>query len=178
MSGWQWFLVEGVNPEPWTASEGSLGKRGGKAFVHFHKPEQLRLYQESVCEMFKEQNPHAVEIAGDIELVFYFWRRLSSFEMGEGKRNRRAAQADATNLQKSLEDSLQDVLYKNDRDIKSIRSVIVEQGDDIEPAILIAVGTYDDTEELEVVRQTRINLHQAPAPRADNIRKFKVDEVF
>lgn len=173
-----WYLISGINPEPWSASEASIGRKNGKVYPHFHKPEQLRQYQESVKDMFMEQNPQAVKVTGDIELVFYFWRQLTAFELTEGKKNRRSAYADATNLQKALEDALQKILYENDRDIKSVRSVIVEQTQETEPAILIGIGSYDDSEEQDTVQRTRSLLTQPELPRESNIRDFDVGEVF
>ena len=174
----QWYIIDGVNPEPWAASEGAIGKRNGKPFIHFHKPEQLRQYQESVKEVFPEQNPHAVDISGDIELTFYFWRQLASYEIGEGKSTRQSAQADATNLQKALEDALQGILYKNDRDIRSIRSLLVEQSTETEPCILVCAGIYDDKPELESLGKIRKSL-RVPAPEPEsNIRSFDVEDVF
>src|SRR5258708_2084247 len=117
MTEFQWYLLEGVNPEPWMASEGSVGRGKGRQFVRFHKPDQLRNYQEAVKAEMPRQNPHAVERPGDIEVMFFFWRQLSQFELHEDTKRRRSHVADATNLQKALEDALQGVLYKNDRNI-------------------------------------------------------------
>lgn len=173
-----WYLVEGVNPEPWAASEASIGRKGGKFFPHFHKPEQLRLYQESIKSEFVEQNPHAVEMTGDIEITFYFWRQLPSFEIHEEGAKRRSNRADATNLQKALEDALQGILYQNDRDIVSVRSVIVEQEKETSPGILIAITEGGQEEEARSANRIRSDLSQPRGVRADNIRDFDVDSVF
>lgn len=175
----QWYIIEGVNPEPWAASEGAIGKRNGKPFIQFHKPEQLRQYQESVKDIFSTMNPHHVEYIHDIELVFYFWRQLTVYEpMGEGKSTQQAARADATNMQKALEDALQGILYKNDTEVKSIRSVVVEQERDTEPCILICAGTYTDRAEINAVSGIRDSL-RVPIPKtSSNIRNFDVTDVF
>lgn len=136
-----WYLVTGINPEPWVASEANVGKKGGKSFVHFHKPSQLRNYQEALAEEFPSQNPTAVLMEGDLQVTFCFWRRL---EVGElDGRKRRAHIADATNLLKATEDALQGILYKNDRNNRSVTSVIVAQGPEVEPAILISIMPFD-----------------------------------
>lgn len=174
----QWYIIDGVNPEPWAASQASVGRKNGKSFVHFHKPEQLRQYQESVRELFPEQNPQAVKYEGDIELTFYFWRQRSTYEMSEGKSTRQSAQADATNLQKALEDALQGILYDNDRDIRSIRSVLVEQAPKTEPVILICIGRYNGAEEIKSVKRIREQL-RVPLPEPENnFRKLDVNELF
>lgn len=175
----QWYIIDGVNPEPWTASEGSVGKRNGKAFIHFHKSESLRQYQESVKDIFSTSNPHHVELISNIELVFYFWRQLSVYEsMGEGKSTQQAARADATNMQKALEDALQGILYKNDTDVRSIRSVIVEQERTTEPCILICAGVYTDRDEVNSVTAIRDSLRVPKPETSSNIRNFDVEDVF
>lgn len=174
-----WYTISGINPEPWAASEGAVGKRGGKSFIHFHKPQQLRQYQESVKDEFPQQNPQVVEISGDIELVFYFWRQLPEYELTEEKaRKRRSHQADATNLQKALEDALQGLVYKNDRDIRSIRSVIVAQGASVSPFILIRAGQYKNPSELVAaeIRRGELELDD-PAPTV-NDHDLDVEGIF
>lgn len=174
-----WYTISGINPEPWAASEGAVGKRGGKTFIHFHKPQQLRQYQESIKEEFPTQNPQAVEITGDIELVFYFWRQLPEYELTEkDSRKRRSHQADATNLQKALEDALQGLVYKNDRDIRSIRSVIVAQSAHTSPFILIRAGQYTDKAELVSAEIRRGELEaDSPAP-VSNEHDLDVEGIF
>lgn len=175
---YQWYIIDGVNPEPWAASQASIGKRNGKMIPHFHKPEQLRQYQESVKDLFPEQNPHFTKLEGEIELIFYFWRQLPIYEVGEGKSTRQAAQADATNMQKALEDALQGILYENDKDVRSVRSVIVAQGNECSPCILICAGTYADSEELDTVQDVRRTL-AIPKPEAtSNIRDIDVTDIF
>lgn len=174
----QWYIIDGVNPEPWAASEATIGRKGGKLFPHFHKPEQLRQYQESVKDIFPEQNPQAVKYEGDIELTFFFWRQQATYEVGEGKATRQSAQADATNLQKALEDALQGVLYENDRDIRSIRSVIVEQTPKTEPAILVCIGRYNGTEEIASAKRIREGL-RVPIPEpTTNLHAEDVEDLF
>ena len=174
---YSWYIIEGINPEPWAASEASIGRKNGKAFPHFHKPESLRMYQDAVKEEFVSQNPQAVKVAGDIEIVFYFWRELPSITL-HGQRDRRSAYADATNLQKALEDALQGILYDNDRDIVSVRSVIVEQTQETEPAILIAISSGQNQEEFNAATSIRSLLSKPEVSGVSNIRNFDVGEVF
>lgn len=180
MTQFQWFLVEGLNPEPWTASLASVGQKDGKKFVQFYKPEPLRLYQESFKEMFVEQNPHAEMRPGELCLLFYFWRQLTLNEIFEGK-NRRSHVADATNLQKSTEDALQGILYKNDSLVRSVQSRIIEQNRDTTSRILIGIGGYDEQEEETQQAEALASILSQPSEAVDpkaNQRDFDVEEVF
>lgn len=135
-----WYILDGINPEPWEAPQASVGFRNGKPYVQMHKTEQLRAYQESVVDLLPQQNSHRMRMwDGLIELEFFFWRRLDSYGVGDGARSRRHL-ADATNMQKALEDALQGLLFLNDRNVVEIKSRIMAQGPNVEPRILIKVG--------------------------------------
>lgn len=174
-----WYLVEGINPQPWQASEGQIGRKAGKLFIHFHKPETLRSYQEAVSETFKKQNPQAVEVEGDISLTFAFWRQLEEGESYATNRKTRSNIADATNLQKAMEDALQGILFANDRQVRSVRSVIMEQGQLTEPAILVGVQSFhsDDTIVTAYLQRTTLAA-EVEEPHNDNIRSFNVEDTF
>lgn len=173
----QWFIVEGLNPEPWTASQATVGRKGGKNYVQFYKPEQLRSYQESFKHVFEETNPHAVERTGDIQLWLYFWRQLTLNEMFEG-RNRRTHVADATNLQKSTEDALQGILFPNDRQIRHVRSTIIEQTQDTVPKILIGISDYDEhSEEKESVEAIAESLCRSEAQFDNAPHEFSDSDI-
>lgn len=176
-----WYLVEGLNPEPWAASLASVGQKGGKPYVQFYKPEPLRIYQEAFKDLFVKQNPQAVEEPGEIQLWFYFWRQLSLNEMFEG-RDTRSHVADATNLQKSTEDALQGILFANDRSVRHVRSSVVEQGEETVPRILVGCGPFYAGAE-DLVDATILSSEMAsplPDPDAgdDNFRRFDVRETF
>lgn len=126
-----WYLIEGINPEPWQASEGSVGRKGKSVFVQFHKPGGLRDYQEALASEFKRRYPKVECATGTVELLFYFWRHVDV--------ENKAKVADATNMQKSTEDALQKILYENDRQVKHAQSYVVEQLADTEPMILIGI---------------------------------------
>lgn len=142
-----WYSIFGLNPEPWQASEGSVGRKSGKLFVAFHKPEQLRNYQEALKEQIVQQNKDIILHEGNLDVTFYFWRELASFDTGTKKS--RAHYADATNLVKSTEDALQGILYKNDRIIRSSRGIIVSQDSETEPAIVVNIKLLDFKELIE-----------------------------
>lgn len=140
-----WYVIDEINPEPWTASEASAGRKDGKFKVTFYKNPGLEVYQNAIkadlalnypdIEMIPDDTPFALE--------FYFSRQL---EAGETERRKvRRNRADATNMQKALEDALQGVLYSNDRNVAAIRSQIVEQGPNVTPCILIGVSPAPTT---------------------------------
>jgi len=125
-----------INPEPWTAPNVSVGRRGGKPFPMVYKNEALRAYQQAVKELVSE--PINGKYEGRIDLRFYFWRQLPDYTTDDEVRARKH-HADATNLQKALEDALQGSLFANDRDVAHVESWIMEQGRDVEPMIAITI---------------------------------------
>lgn len=161
------YFVQGINPEPWEAPTASLGRKGGKHYVHMHKNDGLRAYQEGFKSAFLEQNPDWQYFDTPIELTFYFWRQKDHAES-------RAATADATNLQKATEDALQGVLYPNDQLVHKVTSCIVEQEQSTEPKVLILVDYYNppDRSILDLVKQ----LHTEPPKPQDNFRT--IPDVF
>lgn len=128
-----WYVIDGINPEPWEAPTGEARRKKPPAkgfYVQMVSSEQQRAFQQAVRDTMEETYGDVDLAVVDIRLEFYFWRQ---------KGNARNI-ADATNLQKSLEDALQGVLYKNDRQVKRITSEIVEQEADTEPLILVHVS--------------------------------------
>lgn len=119
-------MIEGVNPEPWRASEGNIGRKAGKMFVQMHKPGTVRDYQEAFKEEFAARYPDFKPYSHHMAIDLWYWRQMTNI-------------ADATNLQKSTEDALQGLLYHNDQQVKYISSYIMEQFADTEPAILIRI---------------------------------------
>lgn len=127
----RWYTVN-VNPEPWaigTAHRGGISPNPG-----------LVSYQNAVREELGGER----ELPKDMRrLTFYFFRKIDKYlDAADHVRTRNAA--DATNMQKGLEDALQGILFENDREIKDIRSVIVMQGSDVDPGFTIihAQRTY------------------------------------
>lgn len=133
------LLVEGINPVPWQAPEGTArrSKKGG-IYVQYYKSASLEAYQQAIKECVKEAYPTVPMFASGVELhaVFTFRRQLDSGTTGEGKR-RTAHRADRTNLLKSTEDALQGILYPNDTVIISGPVEIAEQGPDVKPSISV-----------------------------------------
>lgn len=135
------IVITGINPEPWMAPDLSTLRRGGKTVPSATKKEALRSYQMAVKESVLDAYPEQPIPAGEsVWLRFFFWRQLELEPVGDAGRMRRRHRVDATNLQKSLEDALQGVLYENDRDVLWPNSFIVEQGPDVMPRIMIVGG--------------------------------------
>lgn len=175
-----WYAIDGVNPEPWEASQTAVGYRNGGHYVQHYKSEQLKAYQESVADLFKDQNPEHHFFEGPIELTFYLWRAMADYEVGDGQKSR-AHQADATNCQKALEDALQGILFKNDRDVVQTQTRMMEQGADVTPRILIRINTaWPNSPHLDWVLE-KYNGLVAAHPKIEkrsNLRRFNVEDTF
>lgn len=136
------YAITGINPEPWVAPEATIGRKNGKMFIQFYKSSGLSSYQEAVKEEIALLNGHLpkVPLDEDIQITFWVWREL---DQSDDKTNQRNV-ADATNMQKALEDALQGILYKNDKRNVDIRTIVVEQSKDTFPNIQIEVRTGED----------------------------------
>jgi Holliday junction resolvase RusA-like endonuclease len=130
-----------LNPEPWAVGTISSGRsKGGKIFARMSPDPNLAAFQRAV----KEELADAQMLPENyVKLTFFFWRQQAVY-LDSADRRRHRNQADATNMQKGLEDALQGILFQNDRDIRDIRSVIVEQGPSIEPCIVIQAEPLPD----------------------------------
>lgn len=133
------LMIEGINPVPWVAP--SYGR--GRVF----KSEALTAYQTAIQECIAEAYPDYPTFPKGTELRadFYFQRQLDSGTTGEGMR-RRARTADRSNMLKSTEDALQRNpkttwrgLFWNDKMIIDGKTVILDQGPDVEPFIRIII---------------------------------------
>lgn len=135
LTGEMIYRITGINPEPWGI--GPLGTRvsGGKHVPYVGENSALADYQRAVRDFLCSEYMTVMH-DGPSELEFYFWRKLETYQTPGGKKARRHM-ADATNLQKGLEDALQGLLFANDRTVFSIKSVIVEQHYDAHPGIII-----------------------------------------
>lgn len=129
-----------LNPEPWAVGTISAGRKNGKIFSRMSPDPNLVAYQKAV----KEELVDAEKLPSDYtKLTFFFWRQQAVY-LDAADRRRHRNQADATNMQKGLEDALQGVLFDNDRDIQDIRSVIVDQGPNVNPCIVIQAERFTD----------------------------------
>lgn len=123
-----------LNPEPWAIGSVSRGKTGARISPN----PNLVAFQSAVRG---ELEGHELLPETHRKITFYFWRQQAQYlDMSDKVRSRN--QADSTNMQKGLEDALQGILFKNDREIRDIRSVIVQQGHTVEPCILIKAEEF------------------------------------
>lgn len=131
------YVIEGINPEPWTAPEVSVIRRGGKFVPQVYKKAQLRSYQEAVAEALRRNYPDVQSLDEPVALTFFLWRQLADYEGTKGRVRRHGA--DATNMQKALEDALQGILITNDRHVRDVRTVIIDEGPEVAPIIAIRI---------------------------------------
>jgi hypothetical protein len=134
------FMYLDVNPEPWAVGPLSIGKRNGKMFPKMERNASVHAFKEAVRDEVAGQ----VQMLppGEYDLEFYLWRRLDSY-IGETGRKINAHVADATNMQKALEDALQGLVIDNDRGVRRIKTEIVEQGPDVIPGIGFLAKSYE-----------------------------------
>jgi hypothetical protein len=109
-----------IQPEPWRVPPHGIGRKNGGLFVTSGSDEQLVTYQHAVRDLLWDKYGPTEDLLADtspVKLTFYYVRQL-----GKG-----IHAADATNLNKALEDALQGVLYENDRIVLDVRGVIIAQ---------------------------------------------------
>jgi hypothetical protein len=129
----RWYLIH-LNPEPWAIGTAhAKGISPNPGLVSYQHAVKGELEGEAML-------PPAMR-----RLTFYFRRKVDKYlDAADHRRSRNAA--DATNLQKGLEDALQGVLFENDREIRDIRSVIVQQGTQVDhPFIIIHAQTVSES---------------------------------
>lgn len=161
-----WFLIEGINPEPWEPPESAIGRRAGKPYIQHYSPEKYKNFTEAVRSAFSQEYPDFVPIDGEVlDVRFFLWREQSVFETPTGRKSQ-ANIADATNMQKAIEDALQGLLYVNDRDNHRVSCEIMSQDKETEPAILVQIQAYSGPNER--AQSKRIALKAAIPPPPDN----------
>ncbi len=151
-----------LNPEPWAI--GTVTPRKGGARIAPNA--NLVAYQSAVKEELEDVHMLPEEYRN---IKFYFWRQQARYVSMDDKIRSRN-QADATNMQKALEDALQGILFENDREVRKISSEIVEQGYDVEPKILIVAEPYNPLNwlsevTLDIVREIK---NGKPVNKSDN----------
>lgn len=133
-----------VNPHQWAIGPVTTIRRGGKTIPMVGRNVQLHNFKEAVRrEMDRLYGPQEI-MEGPVELRFWFWRNRPAYQNHQ-QRTHRTHEADVTNMQKALEDALQGVLYKNDKQTKRVTSEEVEQDYDIWGHIIIEIEPYEPT---------------------------------
>jgi hypothetical protein len=142
-----YLLIDGINPIPWQTPDFSIGRaKGGKLYGNAASPPAMKAFQAAIRE---ELNTLAVEPfpkRTPLYVFFYYWRSLDRYNTPTG-RSQTGSRADVTNLNKNLEDALQQVpkkpdqrfMYFNDVDNRSVMGLMVEQAVGIDPLIFIAI---------------------------------------
>lgn len=134
----KWHVLD-VNPEPWAIGDVGVSRHGGKLTPFVGRNNQLHTYKQAIADELGDQE----WIEGDVTLRFLFWRNRIEYKT-ERQSISRAHDADATNLQKATEDALQGVLFKNDKSVKDIHSVLVAQGPEVKGKVVIGIERYLD----------------------------------
>lgn len=138
-----WFLLD-ISPEPWAIGPVGSARRGGKLTSYVGRNAQVHAYEQAVKEAVTEQLPKDFQMfEGKITLEFYFWRNRAEYITPQARTHRKH-EADVTNLQKATEDALQGVLFKNDKDVDDVHSVMVAQGPDVQGKVVIGVSKSND----------------------------------
>lgn len=142
------IVINGINPEPWTSPTASVIRAGGKPRPQLHKNARLRNYQEAVQEVIAPELTTRSELFSDdnLDLQCFFWRQIEQYQTATGRNQSRHA-ADASNLLKALEDALQGLVFKNDRQVRRAQTTIVKQEKNIEPKIIVLVTHMGDPPE-------------------------------
>jgi Holliday junction resolvase RusA-like endonuclease len=139
-----------INPVPWRSPDFTAATgRGGKGrYVKAIPNQEVQNFQEAVREALRQLPADEFNtglIAPPYELRFYLWRQLGNKESGSGRKSREHV-ADATNMQKALEDALQGVLIGNDRDVARISTTIVAQDVNTHGSIGIILSHFYEAE--------------------------------
>ena len=172
-----YVALPGINPVPWKAPLANWSQR------QFYKPDEVMAFQEAVREEVQTKltdGRYEAEVfkylVGPLTLRFWFWRRLDLGVSAHTKARRRGHQSDTTNMQKALEDALHGVVFDNDREVKDIRSVTVDQGPDVRPGIVIGVDVYYGA---ELLIPSHILNELLAVPQLTRVEHDpNVDEVF
>jgi Holliday junction resolvase RusA-like endonuclease len=169
-----WYLLE-LNPIPWTAPQIGTGRKGGRSYVQAYKNPELHTFQQAVKEEFETHYPDVTPMSGPIDLEFFFWRELPDY-LSVNNVKVRKHQADVTNLQKALEDALQGVLFDNDRNVRAIRSQIIEQDFETDPLILVGIHQHRSSDAAVTARKVaarlldeRIEAHAIPIRSGEDL---------
>lgn len=120
----EWIIIAGINPIPWKAPTLGTSRKGSRVYPTASKDGELRMFQEAIKEELENYSFPLTE--GPITLEFRLWRQLDTYENAKGHTVRKH-KADATNMQKALEDALQGILFKNDNQVVKITTTIESQ---------------------------------------------------
>lgn len=136
-----WYVLD-LNPLPWTPGEVAYASgKDAKRKVYMRPSKDLKVYQEAIRDEMAKW--FTIPLATEVDVVFVFIRSLDEIYRG-GVRKSRAHKADATNMQKATEDALQGILFDNDNQNRVVKSIILDQGPDLEPYVAVGVRVVKD----------------------------------
>lgn len=159
-----WYVIP-LNPQPWAIGDVGVGRRNGGVYAYIGPNIQLQTYQQGVREAIVD----GLLVDYEVKITFYFWHKIESYQ-GENRKVTKN-QVDATNMQKATEDALQGILMFNDRQVRSVRSEIVEQSETCEPMVVIKFEKYwgFDIDEIPKSIWDEIKMVDSPPPPDDNV---------
>lgn len=176
------YLFLPINAQPWAMGDVSVGRKNGGLIPIVSPNATLKGFQEAVREHL--EGTEKLPSGQQYQLRFYIWRQIESYTTIATDRKVVKNQADATNLQKGLEDALQGVLFENDRDVADVRTVIVEQSRDTKPMIVIHADIFQDfnPDELpqhvwDTIDENSMTLFDMPT-KTDEVYDTNPEEIF
>ncbi len=129
----RWYQLN-LQPESWEVGAAYASRRGGAIRGGLGPSAKVEAFEAAVREELESQQPTMQ--TGDVSIKIFLWRQLGH----------RIKKADATNMQKAIEDAMQGVVIENDRNVRSISTEIMEQDVDVDfPRILVNVAPYTQT---------------------------------
>lgn len=129
LSEGRWYFLN-LQPENWEVGSAGASRSNGKIRGYVAPSTKLKAFQEAVREELSHQHPVLED--GEVTLNFFLWRNIQ-----KGVRR-----ADATNMQKALEDALQGVVISNDRNVRSVSTHIMQQDSDAPSKIVVQVKPF------------------------------------
>lgn len=137
-----WYVLP-INPEPWKVGPVGVNRKGGRIGAYVGRDQQLHAFQEALREAIEPLYPEMME--GLISLTLYVWRRRDSY-LSPQARTHRKHEADATNMQKAIEDAFQGILYGNDKDNRHVQTFVMEQSETATGCIVVKIEPYVEPE--------------------------------
>jgi Holliday junction resolvase RusA-like endonuclease len=135
-----YLLIEDINPIPWQSPDLGIGRtKGGKPFPTASSPANMKAYQQAIKDCTRSSFPQAPTLfpkRTELRVFFFFWRRLDQYNTKNG-RTQTGHRADVSNLSKCTEDALQDWLYANDVDNRTVMGDMFAQGVEVDPQLLV-----------------------------------------
>lgn len=82
-------------------------------------------------------------------LHFYIWRDREEYQTPQARAHR-SHEADATNMQKAIEDALQGLVFHNDKQVVKITTHVVAQGPGVRAGMVVGIQALEAGERVRV----------------------------